>query len=105
MLNTQRMRDDDEVDSLLQSLELYASMYDNRPTRGSDKKFIYSSRGNIYASCHVNANTWEVSLTTDRNDALQYTYFNIKRLKEFIEVLKMYKDYQPPVEVGNASSQ
>ena len=97
--------DDDEVDSLLQSLELYAAMYDNRPTPGSDKRFIYSSRGNIYAACQVNANKWEVSLTTDRNDALQYTYFNIKRLKEFIQVLKMYKDFQPPAEVSSSSRQ
>jgi hypothetical protein len=90
--------DDDEVDSLLRSLELYASMYSERSSRGADKKLIYSSRGNIYAACHVNANIWEVSLSTDKNDPLQYTYFNIKRLREFIEVIKMYKDFQPPVE-------
>ena len=88
--------DDDEVDSLLKSLELYASMYDQRAYPGSDKRFIFSSRGNIYAACHVNSKIWEVSMSTDRNDPMQYTYFNIKRLREFIEVLKMYQGYQPP---------
>jgi hypothetical protein len=88
--------DDDEVDSLLRSLELYASMYEQRANPGSDKRFIFSSRGNIYAACHVNSKIWEVSLTTDRNDPMQYTYFNIKRLREFIDVLKMYQGYQPP---------
>lgn len=88
--------DADEVDSLLKSLELFANLYGERAYRGAGRTMVYNSRGSVYATCYTDHNTWRVGLTTNIDSAGTYTWFNIKRLREFIDVLKAYQGFQDP---------